>query len=305
MTENRSTHATIPYIVACIPAYNEEKTIAKVILAAKKYVSEVIVCDDGSTDMTAEIAQALGAIVIKHGCNMGYGTSLRTLFQKARELKADIMITLDADAQHDPSQIPKLIKPILNGEADIVIGSRFLDEKSLKELPRYRKQGIQIITKIAKLASYNNLTDAQSGFRAYNKKAINLLSPSEYGMGASTELLIKAKQHNLRVVEVPATIHYGEDTSTQNPVSHGLEVVLSIIKHLSLRRPLLFYGIPGIIAMAIALVLWAWLLQIYITTHQLSTNIALIAIGATMTGLTLLTTAILLWVLVSAIRERE
>jgi glycosyltransferase involved in cell wall biosynthesis len=89
-----------PFIIACIPAYNEEKTIAKVIIKTQKYVDKVIVCDDGSKDMTSEIAERLGAIVIKHERNMGKGEALRNLFKKAIELNADIVITLDGDGQH-------------------------------------------------------------------------------------------------------------------------------------------------------------------------------------------------------------
>ena len=125
-------------IVAGIPAYNEEKTIAKVILLTKKFVNKVIIVDDGSNDMTKEIAEALDAEVLVHKENLGYGASLRSIFHKAREIDADILVTLDADGQHDPRMIPRIIKPILNGEADIVIGSRFLGDT---DMPKYRKFG--------------------------------------------------------------------------------------------------------------------------------------------------------------------
>jgi len=114
-----------PFIIACIPAYNEEATIAKVIIQTQKYVDKIIVCDDGSSDLTGLIAERLGAEVIRHERNLGKGAALRSLFKKAKELKAEIIVTLDADFQHDAADIPKLIKPILDGEADVVVGSRY------------------------------------------------------------------------------------------------------------------------------------------------------------------------------------
>jgi glycosyltransferase involved in cell wall biosynthesis len=291
-------------IIACIPAYNEEKTIAKVVLKAKKYVDKVIVCDDGSTDMTGEIAEAVGAKVIRHEMNKGYGAALASLFKAARELNALAMVVLDADLQHNPDDIPRLLSPIVKGEADIVIGSRFLEEES--GVPKYRALGIRLITNLARSVSYRDITDAQSGFRAYSRRAIHSITPSEQGMGASTEILLKAKEIGLRVVEVPIRISYEvEKPSTHNPLLHGLDVVLSTVKHLSIRRPLVFYGLPGFATLLLALFFWVWTLQIFASTRQIVTNIALIALSATMVGLMLLTTAVILWVLVSVVRETK
>jgi glycosyltransferase involved in cell wall biosynthesis len=293
-----------PVILACIPALNKEKTIAKVVVKASKYVSRVIVVDDGSTDMTGEIAERLGAEVIRHERNMGYGAALASLFRRAREIRPDAMVTLDADDQHNPDDIPRLIEPILNGEADIVNSSRFLAGDD-NEAPRYRKWGIKKITELANLTSYKEITDAQSGFRAYNRKAIRLIMPTEQGMGASAEILMKAKDAGLRIKEVPVKIIYNvEEPSTHNPLYHGVDVVLSIVKHFSIRHPLLFYGVPGFLALILATSFWIWTLQTFAATRQVITNIALIAIGATIIGLMLLTTAIMLWALVSVIREK-
>jgi len=288
--------------IACIPAYNEEKTIARVIIEAQKYVDKVIVCDDGSTDLTGEIAERLGATVIRHEKNVGYGGALSSLFKKAREIDPDVMVVLDADLQHNPNDIPKIVSPVLNGEADIAIGSRFLEKEAA--VPKYREVGIKIITKLTKSASYKGVSDAQSGFRAYNRKAIHSIMPSEQGMGASTEILLKAKENGLKVVEVPIKINYNvEKPSTQNPIYHGLDVILSTVKHMSIRRPLLFYGVPGMISMLISLFFWVWTLQTFATTRQIITNVTLIAVAATIVGLMLLTTAIILWVLISVVRE--
>ncbi|MBO3842745.1 MAG: glycosyltransferase family 2 protein [Candidatus Brockarchaeota archaeon] len=287
-----------------MPAYNEERTIASVVVKAMRHVDKVIVCDDGSTDLTGEIAGKLGAEVVRHERNMGYGSALHSLFEEAEEDGADIMVTLDADGQHNPDDIPRVIEPILRGEADIVIGSRFLGESG-EQIPRYREVGVKAITKLTGKASYSGLTDAQSGFRAYSRKAFEKLKPSEMGMGASTEILVKAHENGFRVEEVPIKIKYEGETSTQNPVSHGLEVVMSTVKYLSMRRPMVFYGLPGVASMLVALFFWLWSLQIFAATRQLSTNIVLIAIVATMVGLMLLTTAVLLWVLIAVIREKK
>ena len=291
-------------VVACIPAYNEERTIARVVVEAQRYVDKVIVCDDGSTDLTGEIARRLGAEVIRHERNMGYGAALYSLFKAARELDASAMVVLDADLQHNPSDIPRLLSPVVKGEADIVIGSRFLEKEG--GVPKYRGLGIRLITDFAKGVSYRDITDAQSGFRAYSRRAINSITPSEQGMGASTEILLEAKEIGLRVVEVPIRISYDvEKPSTHNPLLHGLDVILSTVKHLSIRRPLVFYGVPGFAALVVALFFWVWTLQIFASTRQIVTNIALIALGATLVGLMLLTTAIILWVLISVVREAK
>ncbi|MGY0287359.1 MAG: glycosyltransferase family 2 protein [Candidatus Methanodesulfokora washburnensis] len=291
-----------PFIIACIPAFNEEKTIARVIIEALKYVDRVIVCDDGSTDLTGEIAKRLGAEVVRHEKNVGYGGALSSLFKKAREINPDVMVVLDADLQHDPNDIPKIIAPVLSGKADIAIGSRFLGKKA--RIPKYREMGIKIITKLTRLASYKGISDAQSGFRAYSRKAIYSIIPSEQGMGASTEILLKAKEGGLKVTEVPIKISYDvEKPSTQNPIYHGLDVILSIVKQMSIKRPLLFYGVPGTISMLISLFFWVWTLQTFAATRQIITNVTLIAVASMIVGLMLLTTAIILWVLISVVRE--
>jgi len=235
----------IDVIAVGIPAYNEEKTIAKVVLLAQRYVDKIIVCDDGSTDLTADIARGMGAVVIQHSKNLGYGAAIQSLFDEARALEADIMLTLDADGQHNPDEIPKLLKPIQDGDADIVIGSRFL-EGTNKEIPRYRRVGIKLITKMSNGTLEGKISDAQSGFRAYNKKAVQNLKLQENGMGISAEILVKAGRQNLKVTEVPIGVSYrGVETSTHNPLRHGWDVIAAILRVILYKRPLHFLGIPG------------------------------------------------------------
>ena len=287
-----------------IPAYNEEKNIALIITKLKKITDSIIVCDDGSSDLTGEIARELGAIVISHPKNMGYGAAIRSLFLKATELDLDGLITMDADGQHRIEDVNSVFEPINDEVADIVIGSRFLDEKS-EEMPNYRKIGIKIITKITNLSIKEKLTDSQSGFRAYSKKALQKVIPSDVGMGVSTEILIKASNLELKVAEVPIKVHYDVDTSTHNPVSHGTSVILSTIKFTSIHNPLKFYGIPGIIFLIIGLGFIAWTIQIYVTSQQIITNVSLIGIGCIVLGAVLLMTAVILFSIVTVVSEKK
>ena len=285
-----------------LPAYNEEKNIASVITKLKKITDSIIVCDDGSSDMTSEISKNLGAIVISHKKNMGYGAALRTIFQKSVELDSDILVTFDADGQHRIEDINKILQPLENNEADVVIGSRFLDNKS--KVPNYRKIGIKVITQVTNASLKKKLTDSQSGFRAYNKHALTQISPSEMGMGISTEILIKASSKGLRIAEIPITILYHDDTSTHNPVSHGTSVLVSTIKFTSIEHPLKFYGIPSIIFLIIGSAFTYSAVQYYVEIGRLNTNLTLIGAGAILIGLVLLISAILLYSLVSIVREK-
>ena len=285
-----------------IPAYNEEKNIASIITKLKNITDSIIVCDDGSSDMTSEISKNLGAIVISHKKNMGYGAAIRTIFQKSVELDSDILVTFDADGQHRIDDVSKILQPLENNEADIVIGSRFLDNES--KVPNYRKIGIKVITQVTNASLKKKLTDSQSGFRAYNKQALTQISPSEMGMGISTEILIKASNKGLRIVEIPITILYHDDTSTHNPVSHGTSVLISTIKFTSIEHPLKFYGIPSIIFLIIGSAFTYSAVQYYVEIGRLNTNLTVIGAGAILIGLVLLISAILLYSIVSVVREK-
>jgi len=286
------------FVVVGIPAYNEERTIARVVLEAQKFAKKIVVCDDGSTDYTAEIAQGLGAEVIRHEKNYGYGASIKSLFLRAQELNADIFVTLDADGQHEPNEIPRVIKPILEGTADVVIGSRFVNEDGTKEMPLYRQFGVKLITKLVNGSSKNGVTDAQSGFRAYSHQALDCLNFFEVGMGASVEILLKASKHELRILEVPSTCKYNNGdvaTSTENPVTHGIGIILSIIKLVVEDKPLLFLGVPGIVSIAIGVWFGVWMMSMYASSHQIVTNVALASISFILIGFFALSTAIMLY----------
>jgi len=288
-------NSNILKITIGIPAYNEEKNIASIIIKLKKITDSIIVCDDGSSDMTSDISKNLGAIVITHKKNMGYGVAINSIFQKAKELNIDLLVTFDADGQHRVEDIEKVVEPIKNNTADLVIGSRFLDKKS----------GIKVITKITNASIKKKLTDSQSGFRAYNKQVLSQISPSDIGMGISTEILIKSSSKGLRIMEVPVTILYSGDTSTHNPVSHGTSVLLSTIKFTSIEHPLKFYGIPSVIFLIIGGIFTTLAIQYYIDVGRLNSNLTLIGGGTVLLGIILLICAILLYSLVSVVREKH
>ena len=286
-----------PYIVAGIPAFNEEKTIAKVVLLTKKYVDKVVVVDDGSTDMTAEIAEALGAEVIRHKVNLGKGAALRTLFAKARECGADVLVLLDADDQHNPQQISDIIEPIIKNEADIVIGSRFLG-KSIG-IPKYRKVGLKVLSKIIATITKNSITDPLSGFRALSKKALAMIDLLEKGYGVEVEMLLKAVKKGLRICEVPITVNYttGAKTSKKHPIVQGAEIISAIIRRTVEKNPLVFMGIPGFLNMLTGMYFIGALITIYNHTRYFSLPMAIIALGFITAGIILLTSAVTIYLM--------
>ena len=292
-------------IIACIPAYNEEKTIAKIVLLAQKYTDRVIVCDDGSTDMTADIARALGAEVIRHKKNMGYGAAIRTLLKHANMLAPDAAVTIDADGQHDPSDIPKLVRPIIEGKADIVIGSRFLAKT---KIPTYRKAGIKIITGLYNIISKQQITDAQSGLRAYSRRALQVIVPKldETGMGISLQILKIANQTGLKIIEVPIVIKYNvENPSKKNPLTHGAELVLTLTKILTLEQPLKYLGIPGALLLIAGTAASIQLILQFNQTRYFSIPLAIIALGLTLLGVTLITASLTFYALSILLKKIE
>jgi len=291
-------------ITVGIPAYNEEKNIASIIVKLKKIVDTIIVCNDGSNDSTSEIAKNLGVIVIDHSKNLGYGAGIHSIFRKAREINSDVLVTIDADGQHRIEDIKKVVEPIEKGEADLIIGSRFLDTTQ-KQIPGYRKIGIKLITKVTNSSLKNKITDSQSGFRAYSKNVVSKLNVSDIGMGISTEILIKSSALGFRIAEVPITVLYDGDTSTHNPVSHGTSVLFSTLKYTSIEHPLKFYGIPSVILLIIGATFSYFAVQYYVEIGRLNTNLTLVSSAVVLIGIVLLITAILLYSLVSVVRENN
>ncbi|HIG03479.1 MAG TPA: glycosyltransferase family 2 protein [Candidatus Poseidoniales archaeon] len=235
-----------PLIVAGMPMYNEEETIGTIVRRTLRHVDTVLCIDDGSSDSSAHLATRCGAQVTRHRVNRGYGGALKTLFVKSRQMGADILITLDSDGQHDPNDIPKIIEPILSGEADIVIGSRFIDGGTSVDMPAYRRLGIKVITAASNLSSDLNIKDTQSGFRAFSAKALELLRFDCEGMELSLEILEDANEKELKVAEIPTVIRYDVPKGSRfTALSHGFTVLAYALITLSQKKPLIVLGIPG------------------------------------------------------------
>ena len=287
-----------------IPAFNEEKNIAKMIVKLKKIYDEIIVCNDGSTDLTGEIAENLGVIVINHKQNLGYGAGINSIIKKSKEIDTDILVTFDADGQHKVEDVKKVIEPIKNGDADLVIGSRFLS-KTKEKIPGYRKIGINIITKVTNAGLKKKITDSQSGFRAYSKDLISKLDISDMGMGISTEILIKTNSLGFRIAEIPITILYEGKTSTQNPISHGTSVLFSTIKYTSIEHPLKFYGIPSLIFFVIGLSFTFLSIDYYMEVGRINPNVTIVAAGTTAIAVILLVASVLFYSLATIVKGNK
>jgi glycosyltransferase involved in cell wall biosynthesis len=216
-------------ILAGIPCHNTESSIANLIVLTKPYVSGIVVVDDGSTDKTAQIASSAGAVIISHSKNKGYGEAIKSCFSAAQNVDADVLVTFDGDGQHNPSDIPAILKPILNKEADIVIGSRFLETSN--NIPNYRKIGINLINFLWNANAKIKVTDTQSGFRAYDAHVLKALSISNKGMGASIEILEQARQKQMRIKEVGIDCSYENNNSylSLKSVRHGMNVAFFTI----------------------------------------------------------------------------
>ena len=281
-------------ILACIPAFNEENIIGDVVKKTLSYVDKVIVCDDGSFDNTFNEAKISGAEVIHHSKNLGKGAALKSLFNYARNSNFDVIVTIDGDGQFLAEEITKLVKSIVEEKSDIVIGYRF-DDKT--EMPSYRKIGNKILDKITSLASDLPFRDTQSGFRAYSKKAIDLITFQTNGFGADSEILINISKKGLRISEQKVTVIYntGRKTSTKNPLSHSGEVITSIIELVAIRHPLKYLGILGIIFLIIGIIFSVIIISTFNDTRYFSIPFTLLSMGSLLIGLMLLLMSVLLF----------
>jgi glycosyltransferase involved in cell wall biosynthesis len=215
-------------VIAGVPSYNVESFVGEVVRRAREYVDQVVVIDDGSSDRTAEVAREAGAVVRSHEVNLGYGGAIKSCFEAAREMDADVLVILDGDGQHDSDEVPQIVAPVLNDEADVVIGSRFLDRNS--DIPFYRRFGIHVITWLFNVGSKTKITDSQSGFRAYSKRSIQAMSLQQKGMPVSVEILVRARRKGLVFREVPISCRYHAESSTMNPVKQGLTVAMKLVR---------------------------------------------------------------------------
>jgi len=280
-------------IIACIPAYNEEKSIGKIVKKTLHYVDEVVVCDDGSTDNTSSESKSAGAKLIRHDKNKGKGAATQSLFEYARKSNAGVIVTIDGDGQFLPEEIPKLLKPVIENRSDVVIGYRF----ETNEMPSYRKIGNKVLDKITNLASELPFRDTQSGFRAYSKKAIESIRFQTNGFGADSEILVDASKKGLRISEEKISVVYntGKKTSTKNPVSHSGEVIASLLELIAIKRPLTYLGIPGLILILIGIGFGIWSLSYFNEARFFPIPILVTAFGSSIIGAMLLLMSVVLY----------
>ncbi len=267
-------------ITAVIPAFNEERTIGQIVEGAMKHVAEVIVVDDGSEDATSEKAILAGAKVIRIPRNSGKAHALSIGLTTAALNGSSVVVCLDADGQHNPDDIPKVVQPILGQRADMVIGSRFLDPKSKDTIPSYRRLGQGVLTLATNVGSTVKITDSQSGFRAFSKEVLEGFDYSTpKGMEIESSMVRNAVGRGIRIEEVPIIAQYeGLDTSTLTPSGHGIGVLGSILKSVRSEHPLLYFGVSGMAMTVIGVVLGLYSIQQYISVKALPFGPTLLAV---------------------------
>jgi glycosyltransferase involved in cell wall biosynthesis len=282
-----------------IPAYNEESCIARTILRTRKHANKIVVVDDGSTDDTAAIAESLGAFVLFNERNMGKGQALRNIFKVAREQQANVLITIDADSQHDPDDIPRVAKPVLDGLADVAVGARSTG-------PRLRRLGQRFLDTMTSVRDVDGVVvDSQSGFRAYSRRAIELMDFGEQGMGVESESIKRAHAKGLVIKQVPIQARYGGETDhALNPVLHFSDVLSTLAKIVLVKRPIRFLGLPAMILVIAGLYWWFQILGQYNSTREFAIGNAIVASSVVIIGFFLGMAAMILLAISLAIRER-
>jgi len=289
-----------PKILVAMPAYNEEKYIGSVVLQARRYADEVMVVDDGSTDQTARIAELAGATVIRHGENRGYGVAIQRIIAEAEKKGADTLVLLDADSQHDPNDIPSFLKAISAGN-DLVIGCRKIQRANI---PLWRRAGQNVLLFLTNILSRGKLSDTESGFRAFSRKAVSQLKLKESGMAVSAETVSVATARGLKIAEVPIMAIYTRDGSTLNPIRHGLGVFNRVLVMISERRPLLFFGLFGGIFMVLGILAGVMVVQTLGERQIFQTGTALLSMLFLTMGLLSVFTGIILDVLVRRLSKK-
>lgn len=288
--------------VAIIPAYNEEFFIGSVVLIASQFVDEIIVIDDGSTDLTSFVAEAAGACVIHHEINRGYGAAIDTALSQVRTTNADAVVLLDGDGQHDPSQIPILLEPILTGRADMVVGSRYLENR--RKVPRDRILAHRMITTVTNIGSGLRISDSQSGFRAFSRRAIDDANISRQGMSAASEFQFIAHHYGWRVEEVPVDMLYRENNK-RSLWLQGLEVINGIILLIGRARPLLFISVPGLVILSMGVAIAGGVILRYKQIQELAIGFSLAALVLIQTGTLAVFTGIILHILRAMLLDLE
>ncbi|WGI17668.1 glycosyltransferase family 2 protein [Methanonatronarchaeum sp. AMET-Sl] len=282
-------------VAVVIPAYEEELTIGTLVSLVKGRVDDVVVVDDGSVDRTSEVARKSGAEVIKHEANRGKGQAISTGLKYSLENGYDAVLLMDGDGQHPPEYIEDLLKPIIDGEADMVIGSRFLEDGK-KDIPLYRRFGLFILDFFTNFTSKEKVTDSQSGFRALNKKAIEAVNlDSSKGFHVENDMISQISEKDLEIMEKPVEVRYDVPNShSKGPFEHGLDVLGRIVTLIGYKKPLLLFGTASLITFIFAGIFGYLGLTFYYTTGNpytldlaISGFLGIIGVQLAVAGLTL------------------
>ncbi len=278
-------------VVAVIPAYNEERFIASVVFKTSRYAETVIVVDDGSSDLTARLAEQAGAVVVRQPHNKGKAAALNAGFRAARSHTPKVVVCLDADAQHEPADIPTMVAPVLSGHADVVIGSRFLATRS--DIPQWRQVGQHTLTAVTNVLSGVQVSDSQSGFRSFSPAAVEALRFGSAGLSVESEMQFLFEPAGLKIAEAPISVSY-KDGNKRNPVVHGLAVLDAMIGLVARRRPLLFISLPGFLISCLGVLLGLFVAFQMDQTGELMVGSSILTVLLVIGGLLLSVTGVML-----------
>ncbi len=284
--------------ILCIPAHNEEKQIGPLIIKAKKFVDQIIVCDDGSEDSTGEIAKGLGATVIRHETSLGRIASLRTLFELSQELDPAMILVIDVDPRHDVSEIPKIVSTIKSGTADVAFGAQKINDNRIDQLLTADKD------------------DLHSVFMGFSRKALKafLLAPPDalesyskiVGMAQDNllyfkDVQIKALSEANEILSVPQTAEAElPPTSDVQPQlimdepSKSEEGIYQRLITTLTDKSVILLGLPGLLSLAIGVLAGAYLIMTFLSIQYLSLPVAFVMVTGVISGLLLCVTSVIL-----------
>lgn len=231
-------------IILLLPAYNGEASIGSLVLLSKLYVDNLIVIDDGSIDHTAEVAKKAGAEVIVQETKRGKCEALKAGFKAAADLGADIVVTMDSDGQHNPIDIPMLVAPIIEGKAEMVNGSRYLNDQS-KNTPIYRRVGQTLQETTGQIDSSVKITDPQSGLRAFSTSIRNVFQFNAQDKTIESEMLEDATKAGIRIKEIEIGTHHDLELSAKSPIKYVRGVLKTVKEDIETNTSLYYNSVPG------------------------------------------------------------
>lgn len=291
-------------LIAVVPAYNEELVIGSVVLRTRQYVEHVIVVDDGSSDRTTEVAKLAGAEVIRLDHNTGKAYALLLGLRHARETGCRAAVMLDADGQHDPKEIPRIAGMVLEGKADLVIGSRFLDISNT--VPAYRRMGQKTLDLFMNISSKSSVTDSQSGFRAISSQALDHLDFKSEGYNVESDMINHFANLGFSIMEIPISVNYDvPHKHKKNPLTHGVGVLTRLINLIGYKRPLLLFGSLGMVFVIAGVTSGFLAFNDYYLTSKFPFALSMLSMLLLITGMLMGMTGLMLNTLVVIMKEHR